>query len=102
MPAMNEPSRTGDRPEPLGCKGGRPDIETSLPSGVRVQIQNRLDGAWASGFQVFAAQPSGGYLVRRLSDHSVLPITFAETELRLEPVPLPPAVESPWAPPTVA
>ena len=49
-----------------------------LPSGVRVQVRSRFDGGWVSGFQVFAAQPSGRYLVRRLSDHSVLPITFAE------------------------
>ena len=73
-----------------------------LPSGVRVQVRSRFDGGWASGFQVFAPQPSGGYLVRRLSDRSVLPITFAETELRLDPVRLPTRAPSSWLPPSVA
>jgi len=60
-----------------------------LPGGVRVQLRNRLDGAWASGFQIFATQ-SDGYLVRRLSDRSVLPLIFAETDVRLDPIPMPP------------
>jgi hypothetical protein len=73
-----------------------------LPSGVRVEVRSRFDGGWASGFQVFAAQPNGRYLVRRLSDHSVLPITFAEAELRLDPVRLPVRASSSWLPPAVA
>ena len=103
MQAMREPSRApdGNRPQHTGFDGGRPAGEAGLPSGVRVQIRNRFDGAWASGYEVFAAQPGGGYLVRRTSDHSVLPITFAEAEMRLDPVPLP-AVPNPWSPPPVA
>jgi hypothetical protein len=77
-------------------------LSASLPKGVRVQIRNNFDGAWAPGFQVFAAQPGGCYLVRRLSDRSVLPIIFAETELRLDPVPLSAGSRSGWPPPTVA
>src|SRR5260370_41856206 len=90
MSSMTEPrgAPAGHRPQRKGSASGRADIEASLPSGVRVQVWNRFDGAWASGFQVFATHANGGYLVRRLSDRSLLPMTFAETDLRLDPVPL--------------
>jgi hypothetical protein len=91
MPATNDRSHALD-PGPSSCTapdGGRPDIEAELPSGVRVEVRNRFDGAWVPGFQILAAQTSGGYVVRRISDRSVLPVTFAESELRLDPVPLP-------------
>jgi hypothetical protein len=52
-----------------------------LPIGVRVEIRNRFDGAWASGFEVVRPQ-SNGYVVRRLSDGAVLPVTFAATAVR--------------------
>jgi hypothetical protein len=104
MPAMNEPSPAsdGDRPYPTGSDRRRPDGKDSLPRDARVQIRSRFDGAWASGFEVFAAQPSGGYLVRRTSDRVVLPVTFAATELRLEPMPMPTGRPGPWSPPSVA
>jgi hypothetical protein len=104
MPAMNEPSPAsdGDRPYPTGSDRRRPDGKDSLPRDARVQIRSRFDGAWASGFEVFAAQPSGGYLVRRTSDRVVLPVTFAATELRLEPMPMPVGRPGPWSPPSVA
>src|SRR5579862_9451189 len=91
MRATNKRSHFADprQSSPVEPTRGQPRIDAELPTGARVEIRNRFDGGWASGFQVFAAQPSGGYLVRRSSDHSVLPITFAETELRLDPVPLP-------------
>jgi hypothetical protein len=103
MQPMRDPSRPldGARLRPSGFDGGRTADAAGLPSGVRVQIRNRFDGAWASGYQVVAAQPGGGYLVRRTSDHSVLPITFADTEMRLDPVPLPAGAPNPWSPPVV-
>jgi hypothetical protein len=102
MSSTNEPrDAIGGHPDPLSSAEGRPDIREGLPSGVRVQVWNRFDGAWASGFRIFASQPSGGYLVRRLSDGSVLPIDFAEDELRLDPVPLPAGAQSSWPPPAV-
>ena len=76
--------------------------EPSMSIGVRVQIRNGVDGAWTSGYQVFAVEPCGCYLVRRTSDHSVPPITFVDAELRLDPVPLPAAAPTPWSPPAVA
>ena len=103
MPSTNEPGRAiGRHSRPLSSADAPRDIGESLPSGVRVQIWNRFDGAWASGFRIFAAQPGGGYLVRRLSDGSVLPINFAQAELRLDPVPLPAAGRGSWSPPAVA
>ena len=104
MAAMHEPNH------PIGGTGARRslsdshrrDVDDSLPSGVRVQIRSRFDGTWSSGFEVFAAQPSGGYLVRRVSDCSVLPVTFGETELRVDPLPMPPGPPSSWSPPAVA
>lgn len=103
MQTMREASRALDasQPQPTGPDRGPAD-GAGLPSGVRVQVRNRFDGAWASGYRVFAAQPSGGYLVRRLSDHSVLPVTFAAAEMRLDPVPLPAAAPGTWSPPAVA
>jgi hypothetical protein len=55
-----------------------------LPIGVRVEIRNRFDGAWASGFEVVRPR-SNGYVVRRLSDGAVLPVTFAATAVRMAP-----------------
>lgn len=69
-----------------------------LPSGVRVKVY--IGGAWASGFEVFAAQPGGGYLLRRNSDRSLLPVTFFDTELRIDPIPMPAAGS--WSPPPAA
>jgi hypothetical protein len=97
--SRNEPGwATGGRGSHYPTSGGdRPDIDASLPHGVRVQVWNGFESTWASGFQIFAPQPDGGYLVRRLSDRSVLPITFPEAEVRLDPVPLPAAGSTPPA-----
>jgi hypothetical protein len=71
----------------MSADSRQPEVGTHLPSGVRVKVH--IGGVWASGFEVFAAQPGGGYLLRRSSDRSLLPVTFAETEVRLDPIPLP-------------
>ena len=60
--------------------GGTP---TRLSKGTRVQVRNRFDGAWARGFEVYQSRRNG-YLLRRLSDRQVLPVTFASPELRQE------------------
>ncbi|TML90538.1 MAG: hypothetical protein E6G06_12135 [Actinobacteria bacterium] len=88
MSSTNEPRDALDEPRSrsMGADSRSPDVEASLPSGMRVQVRRRFDGGWASGFQICAAQPHGGYLVRRLSDRAVLPITFAEAEVRSDPV----------------
>jgi len=88
MSSTSEPRDALDEPRSrsMGADSRSPDVEASLPSGMRVQVRRRFDGGWASGFQICAAQPRGGYLVRRLSDRAVLPITFAEAEVRSDPV----------------
>lgn len=108
MPSLNEPNDALDGYHHLqgaSSDGGQREVDVSdagLPCGIRVQVRCRFDGTWASGFQVFSAQPGGLYLVRRLSDHAVLPATFAENELRVDPLPLPGASRSSWTPPAVA
>src|ERR1700736_6738245 len=103
MSSMNEPmgvQSNTPRAEPLSSAGGQQEPTPRLPAGVPVQVRNRFDGAWSSGFQLLVAQPNG-YLVRRLSDGSVLPVAFAGADIRLHPVPLP-AAHCGWSPPPAA
>lgn len=60
-----------------------------LASGMRVQVWVPSTGTWASGFQV-VARSATGYVLRRRSDRSVLRHLFAESDVRLEPIPLSP------------
>jgi hypothetical protein len=48
-------------------------------------VRNRFTGGWAGGFLIEAADDSveERYRLRRLSDDAVLPVTFAEEDLRL-------------------
>lgn len=54
-----------------------------LTKGTRVQVRNRFDGSWSRGFEVFQSRRNG-YLLRRLSDRQVLPVTFDPPDLRRE------------------
>ena len=54
-----------------------------LTKGTRVQVRNRFDGSWSRGFEVFQSRRNG-YLLRRLSDRQVLPVTFDPPDLRQE------------------
>ena len=58
---------------------------TRLSKGTRVQVRNQFDGAWARGFVVHGSR-RGRYVLRRVSDQSVLPETFSPPDLRQEPV----------------
>jgi hypothetical protein len=49
--------------------------------GTRVEIHNVHLQTWIRGFQV-AAIIGDGYLVRRLSDHCILPRTFGPDDIR--------------------
>jgi hypothetical protein len=59
--------------------------------GTRVEVRSRFESRWTRGFEV-ADQVDGTrdgsgepmYRVRRRSDGSILPVTFAETDLREE------------------
>ena len=63
--------------------GTMSDPGSKLTEGTRVQVRNQFDGAWARGFEVHRSGRNG-YVVRRLSDRSVLPATFAPPDLRRE------------------
>jgi hypothetical protein len=54
-----------------------------LRAGTKVEVRNRFDGAWTRGFEVVEAVREG-YRLARLSDGSVLPVTFAADEVRRE------------------
>ena len=49
-------------------------------------MRSRFDQRWARGFEVVESieEPSPGYLIRRRSDNSILPLVFAPEEVREE------------------
>jgi hypothetical protein len=56
------------------------------PNGARVRVRNHFDGAWSSGFEVERQGEAGddgraSYILRRLSDGSILPVAFDEGEV---------------------
>jgi hypothetical protein len=52
-----------------------------LAIGTDVEVRERFCGRWAPGYQI-AEAASGFYLVRRISDRTVLPASFAGSEIR--------------------
>jgi hypothetical protein len=67
-----------------------------LTPGARVEVRNRFDGSWSTGFEVAEAVGAGGegsdagrgpraYRVRRLADAAVLNGTFRPDDVRREP-----------------
>jgi hypothetical protein len=53
-----------------------------LPVGTSVDVKNRYIGSWSRGFEI-AGMADEGYLIRRLSDGSVLPEALSFHEVRL-------------------
>lgn len=51
--------------------------------GTKVEVRRRYDSRWARGFEV-AEVDGAGYLLRRVSDGTVLPATFVRADLRRE------------------
>ncbi len=49
--------------------------------GTSVDVRNRFVGSWSRGFEI-AGQVDDGYLIRRLSDGSILPDPLAYDEVR--------------------
>jgi hypothetical protein len=60
-----------------------PARPTRLRPGTKVEVRNRFDGAWTRGFEVVEVVKEG-YRLARLSDGSVLPVTFAADDVRRE------------------
>jgi hypothetical protein len=54
-----------------------------LTPGTRVEVRIEFDGRWSKGFEVDESV-GGGYVLRRLSDGSVLPRTFPSEVVRRE------------------
>jgi hypothetical protein len=62
-------------------RAGDTDLVTPQPVEVRI----RFDGHWAGGFELVGTRPDQAdrpYVIRRNSDHTILPATFAEDEIR--------------------
>jgi hypothetical protein len=64
------------------------DVVTTSPTveikpGRRVEVRNRFDRRWTSGFEVAEVKPEG-YVLRRVSDGARLPTTFAPADVRKE------------------
>ncbi len=49
--------------------------------GTAVDVKNRYVRSWSSGFEI-AGHVDDGYLIRRLSDGSILPDALAYDEVR--------------------
>lgn len=61
-----------------------PTIDGVEP-GTRVEVRSRFDSHWARGFEVAEEVPDNGsvqYRVRRRSDGAILPVLFADDDLR--------------------
>jgi len=54
-----------------GVTAPDPNARTPLSPGTKVDVRNRYQGTWVRGFEV-AEFTGEGYLIRRLSDGSVL------------------------------
>ncbi|HZM38435.1 MAG TPA: hypothetical protein VFB94_04935 [Acidimicrobiales bacterium] len=72
-------------------RAGSRAADDMLPAGERVEVRNRFDGSWSTGFEVAEALPPpetdapGAYRVRRVADHAVLNAVFRPDDLRREP-----------------
>ena len=54
---------------------------SSFPVGTSVDVKNRFIGTWSHGFEI-AGLVEAGYMIRRLSDRSILPDVLAFDEVR--------------------
>jgi hypothetical protein len=73
--------------------GGHAPYHEVVRPGTRVEVRSRFESGWSRGFEVAGLVDGEGgtdgsgpamYKVRRRSDGSVLPVNFAETDLREE------------------
>ena len=62
----------------------QPAADAPISVGAVVEVRRRFDQAWARGFQI-AAVTADGYRIRRNSDGSLLPVSFAPADLRQAP-----------------
>ncbi len=55
-----------------------------LAPGTRVDVRTRFEGSWANGFEI-ADNSNEGYVLKRLSDGSLIPMEFPPSEVRESP-----------------
>jgi hypothetical protein len=55
----------------------------TLGAGTKVEVRTSFDRTWARGFEVVTGSDRG-YVLRRLSDNTELPATFATDDVRRE------------------
>lgn len=53
----------------------------TLSLGTAIEVRNHFCAIWCTGFEV-AGSTDTGYLVRRISDRYVLPLSFPTHEVR--------------------
>lgn len=67
---------------------GHAPYDDVVRPGTRVEVRSRFESKWSRGFEVadLVEEDASGpvYKVRRRSDGSILPVTFAEADLREE------------------
>jgi hypothetical protein len=63
------------------ARADHPLVVGVLSPGTQVDVKNRYVRSWSSGFEV-AASVEEGYLIRRMSDRSVLPDVLGFDEVR--------------------
>ena len=52
-----------------------------LSAGDKVEVRSRFSAQWSRGFEVVEVT-DGGYRVRRIADGEILPVEFAENDIR--------------------
>lgn len=57
---------------------------SGLAPGVRVEVRTGFDRRWAKGFEVASVNDDDRYVLRRVSDGSVLPAEFSPDDIRSE------------------
>ena len=61
----------------------REPASDTLAPGTRVDVRNRFVGGWSHGFEI-ADHGEDGYVIKRLSDDSILNDVFSEDDVRPE------------------
>lgn len=70
--------------EPASAEAPGPGDHDRLRPGTRVEVRTRLDSRrWARGFVVEAGGPDG-YVLRRASDGTTMPVRFGPEDVRAE------------------
>ena len=64
-----------------GRSDSQQTTDTTFPAGTPVDVRSRFVGEWSRGFEVVDRLETG-YLLRRASDHTILPSTFAAEDVR--------------------